>query len=68
MKTRGFTVVALLALASGCGRITFAQDKPTTSDAIPLTVRAGLVVAQNDVVADDIAKRGARKDVRWEMG
>ena len=42
MRTRQFTVVALLVLASVCGRMTFAQDKPTASDAIPLTVPAGV--------------------------
>ncbi len=42
MRTREFTVVALLALASAGGCITFAQDKPAASDAIPLTVAAGV--------------------------
>ena len=42
MRARGFIVVALLALASGCGRITFAQDRPVASDVIPLTVPAGV--------------------------
>jgi hypothetical protein len=42
MRTCGFTVAALLALASVCGRITFAQDQPITSDSIPLTVPAGV--------------------------
>ena len=42
MRTREFTVVALLALASAGGCITFAQDKPAASDAIPLTVPAGV--------------------------
>ena len=42
MKTRGFAFVALLAPALVCGRMSFAQDKPTASDAIPLTVPAGV--------------------------
>src|ERR1700681_2897052 len=42
MRTRGFTVTALLALGSVCVRITFAQDQPITSDAVPLTVPAGV--------------------------
>ncbi len=42
MRARRFTVVALLALASVSGRITFAQDQRTATDAIPLTVPAGV--------------------------
>src|SRR5271157_167255 len=42
MRIREFIFVALLAHASVCGRITFAQDKPTASDAIPLTVPVGM--------------------------
>jgi hypothetical protein len=39
---RGFIVGALLALVSICGCTTFAQDNPAASDAIPLTVPAGM--------------------------
>jgi len=42
MKTRGCIFVALLALASACGRITFAQGQPPISEAIPLAVPAGV--------------------------
>ncbi len=42
MRARGFIAVALLALTSIDGRTAFAQDRPTASDAIPLTVPAGV--------------------------
>lgn len=42
MMTRRFMIVALFALASGRGCITVAGEKPATSDAIRLTVPAGV--------------------------
>jgi hypothetical protein len=42
MKTRRFMMMALFALVSGLGRMAVAGEKPATSDAIRLSVPAGV--------------------------